>query len=71
MAKRWALIFLFLAAIVLNIADAALPAILHWGTQQLMLGTTISCQAARKWPIFLTMASIFLTLDLLEGLVMV
>ena len=71
MAKRWALIFLFLAAIVLNIADAALPAILHWGTQQLMLGPTISCQAARKWPIFLTMASIFLTLNLLEGLVMV
>jgi len=35
-----------------------------------MLGPTISYQEAQQEPIFLTMASIFLTLDPLEGSVM-
>ena len=35
-----------------------------------MLGPTISYQEAKQEPIFLTMASIFLTLDPLEGSVM-
>ncbi|KAK9987624.1 hypothetical protein SO802_027863 [Lithocarpus litseifolius] len=67
MAKGWPLLFLFLAAIAFNKADAALLAIFILGTLQLMLGPTI---AVRQEPIFLTMASIFLTLDPLEGSVM-
>ena len=70
MARRWPLLFLFLAAIDFNKADSALLAILILGDSTADIGTNNFLPAVRQEPIFLTLALIFLSLDPLEGSVM-